>query len=142
MSNAITFGQMIDKIKARLAAAFPTASVQEGWPQVFLNGNKTWPLITVAPVVDNATMKPAGSQTEAIFEVRLMLPATPGVMRALISHRHTVRRALIGLDPSYERTLIGVAKEIDALQYHEPLPNMPFAGFTFVLQTNFFEKPE
>ena len=135
----LTAEEVQDLIIARLEAAFPTARVEDGWPQIYLAQNKTWPLITVAPVVDGSIAQRGASQSTVAWDIRLLIKASPGVGKALLSHRRQMRKVLIAQDNFYDRKLLKPVIEPAALEYHEPLPNQPYAGLTMVIETTFAE---
>lgn len=139
---AVTYNQLLDKLQSRIRAVFPSASVQLGWPQIYLSNNRQWPLITIAPIVDSSSPKGHSASTSTVFEIRLLEQAQPGVIHSLIRKRFDLRQALFAQDPMYGRSLQSPAVEPEALEFHEPLPNQPFAGFTLLIQMDFFESQE
>lgn len=132
---------VMDALMLRLRKAYPDATVELGWPQMWLRRNSIpMPLITVAPLTDKAVVKGKASNSDCTWDIRLVIAPETDAAIEILNLTSGVRKALFNAEERLHTLgglLISEMSEVEPVSYQEPIPGVEFVGAVLTIKTNF-----
>lgn len=132
---------VMDALMLRLRTAYPNATVESGWPQMWLGrDNIPMPLITVAPLKDTATAKGGAFNNDLVWDIRLVILPESNAASEILNLTSGVRKALFNATERMHTLgglLISGMSDVEPVSYQEPIPGVEFVGAVLTIKTNF-----
>lgn len=142
MSDQLKAERVMNTLIQRMQTGIPSAAVKTGWPQIWLNREVSFPLITIAPFTSKATTQGSTRREELHFDVRVVIPPTTDSASEMLRTLHALRSALfIAGDRNNQLSglLLESVSESEIAQINEPVPGIEFVSAVLTLKTTFIE---
>ncbi|MGL5798542.1 MAG: hypothetical protein ACRCYN_00485 [Plesiomonas sp.] len=142
MTDALKAERVMNELVQRIQKGLPHAAVKTGWPQIWLNREVGFPLITVAPFTSLSKSSGSARREELSFDVRVVIQPTTDSATEMLRTLHGLRSALfIAGDRNNQLNglLLEALTESEPVQINEPVPGIEMVSAVFTFKTTFIE---
>lgn len=151
MNKSVTvLAEITTRLSARFTGEIGSGIVKPGWVATYINDNKVWPLLTVAPIATTGTYQGKAVLDQMNFHIQVVdiEGENPDTLpERMLNHLNEVRALLFAQTKedrhnNWNGMLNSQPQEGAEARFVEPAKGQPYAGLSIILTTTYSQNLE